>query len=342
MNFYSVDEVRLIFVELNVGRINLRSNSVRGTCPIHSGADNPVGFAAWLDKSGIYRTTCHTRQCVTGSTLEWLFAKVNHCSVADATKKIAQLLQRPDLQVPDFEHHAADLRIEELPPICLYDNSAWERLVELYPYHEYWHTRGYSERITREYGLTFRTLDERAVIPVVLEHGTFVGVMERTFQPDMPKYIWQSPNSEKGRFLFGIPQALNRPLVVNGMRVVFVVEGTLDTIKAADEGFPVVATQTNRFSAAQALALIGNWDAVIIIPDKDEAGAKLPPDVHRHAGAFVETAVFHLPEAYKDLDSMPQGEIAPLLNNALLTWSEQWMTSRRFQRQQLMVVTAPI
>lgn len=340
MNFYDSAEVQLILEAIGVDRINMRSTSIRGCCPIHAGSDNSVGFAVWQDRQLMWRATCHTRGCVKGSSMEWLVAKVRHCSVTAATHWIAQLLVRPDLKVPTFEHQAVDLRVDELPPVCLCDDSAWKRFVSLYPCHEYWRSRGYSERIVREFGLTYQTLENRAVIPVITDDG-FVGMMERTFDPSMPKYIWQSPNSEKGRFLFGVPHARKRPVVVDGLRVVFVAEGTLDGVKAMDEGFPVVTTQTNRMSAAQAHAMLGEWDVAIVLPDGDEAGVSLPKDTHKYAGSFLDTAVYHLPSAYKDLDSVPQSEIPALLTNAIETWSSKWKHLNRFQRQQLLVLNEP-
>lgn len=341
MNIFSVDEVRTILAGIGATRIHARSTSIRSCCPIHSG-DNPVGFAVWHDHYGIHRATCHTRGCVSGSALEWVVAKVRHCSVEDATKWLVQLLARPDLQVPEDDRDITDLMITELPPVCLYDNGAWQRLVELYPYHPYWQSRGYSQRIVSEYGLTYRTLDNRAIIPVTQEDGSFVGIMERTFDGDGPKYLWQSPNAEKGRFLFGAHQALKRETVMQGMRVVFLAEGTLDCIKAADEGFPVVTAQTNRFSAAQAHTLLGNWDVVIVIPDTDQAGARLPLDVMKHAGSFMDIATFRLPDSYKDLDEVPQADLPHLFNHILSSWSQKWSTLRRSQRQRLMEVPALI
>jgi len=209
----------------------------------------------------------------------------------------------------------------------------------MYPHHEYWKGRGYSERITREFGLTFRSIDNRAIIPVTLGDGSFVGMMERTFDPTMPKYIWQSPNSEKGRFIFGAQQALARPLEIDGLRVVFMVEGSLDPIKPSDEGFPVIASQTNRFSAAQAQSLIGNWDLVIVIPDQDEAGLRLVKDVYRHAGPFLNVAVFNLPAPYKDMDDYPQEKLHALLTGLVEQWRIAFKTSSRYQRQMLITLS---
>ncbi|MCK7495083.1 MAG: hypothetical protein MZW92_31345 [Comamonadaceae bacterium] len=138
------------------------------------------------------------------------------------------------------------------------DDAMVQRLQKLYPYHAYWKKRGFTTEIVAEYGLTYRSLDNRAVIPFYDLQDHLVGVMTRALDPKCEvKYLWESPNSAKGEFLFGVLQALRRPYKLEGRRIVFLVEGTLDVVKASSLGYPIVATNTNRVSGSQALGPFG-------------------------------------------------------------------------------------
>jgi DNA primase len=176
-------------------------------------------------------------------------------------------------------------------------------------------------------------MDQRMVIPMFDDDNRFVGMMTRTLDPNDPiKYKWESPNSRKAHWLYGIPQALKRPLMVNGRRTVFVVEGTLDVLHATECGFPVVASQTNRLSADQVQQLVSNWDLVLLIPDNDEPGKNLVKDAKKLVAPFLEVGVVILPKGVKDLDEMPTLDLPAFLNTAISEWRTTWQIAPRRQR----------
>lgn len=297
-----------------------------------------MGFAGWRDQFGEYRFTCHTRHCVQASSLEWVVRRILQGSIQDAVYWLATELNRADLVVSDF-NRTKELSIQEdAHPDVMFSGDEEEvaRLRGVHPYHAYWRSRGYSQEMCADYELTFRSLDYRAIIPMRDADGHLLGTMERSTNGEEPKYKWNSPNPNKGSFLYGIPQALRRPLVVNGRRTVFLVEGTLDGMKAAAHGFPVVASQTNRLSAAQAQTLLSHWELVICLPDNDGAGKNLVGDLIKRVVPFMDTAVFTIPPHFKDMDDVPFALVPSILYPALHDWQENFRHSTRIQRSRLL------
>jgi hypothetical protein len=297
-----------------------------------------MGFAGWTDQFGMYRFTCFTKHCVAASSLEWVVRRVLQGTIQDAVYWIASELGRSDLQVSDF-NRSRELAIQEdAHPDVMFSGDEEEitRLRAVHPFHTYWKNRGYSPEMCADYELTYRSLDYRAIIPMRDAEGRLLGTMERSTNGEEPKYKWNSPNPNKGSFLYGIPQALRRPLMIGGRRVVFLVEGTLDGMKAAFHGFPVVASQTNRLSAAQAQTLMSHWDLVICLPDNDSAGKSLIVDLNKRVVPFMDTAIFTIPEHFKDMDEVPLALVPSILNPAIFAWQENFRQSTRIQRSQLL------
>lgn len=345
MNPFTADEIVDILEALGSTRVEQRSRSIRGTCCVHGG-DNPSALAAWIDNSGEWRLTCHTHGCFKGASIEWVARRVLQGSIEDAVYWIGKRLGRSNLIVTSF-NRSKELAIQEdaHPPVVFSgDESEIARLRQIHPYHAYWQGRGYTKSMVDLFELTYRSLDHKAIIPIRDAERRLLGTMERAMDGTEPKYRWNSPNPNKGSFLFGIPQALSKPRTIrlkNGeqRRMVFLVEGTLDGVKASDLGFPVVASMTNRLTAAQAETLIHGWDLVLVIPDGDIAGANLESDVIKRCSPFQDIAIYHLPEQFKDLDSLPTEDIPGHLNHALEAWETQYTAANRRRRQQPLVLS---
>ena len=330
-NIFSQSDWGMALELLGAEHVMPYKGGFRSTCPIHHG-EGDKAFAVWADESGSFRASCHSHQCVKASSLEWVVGKSRNCSLREAVEWLSTNLGRP-LMLPDGKERGITLipSIQESISFC--DKDALKRLRDTYPSHPYWINRGYSPDIIKEYQLTYRGLDKRMIIPVFDENSGFVGMMTRTTDPnDTIKYKWESPNTSKARWLYGVPQALQRSLVVGGRRVVFLVEGTLDPLHASAMGFPVVAAQTNRLSMEQVNQLVANWDLVIIIPDSDKPGQHLVTDAKKLAGPFLELAVVVLPVGVKDLDEMPLEKLTPFLHNTITDWSNTWHHAPRRQR----------
>lgn len=339
MNDFSPDEVCHLLMAAGATHVSPYHGGFRSECMIHGG-DNPRSLAVWLSRDGDFRATCHSHHCVTAASIEWVVAKALSLTIRDAIAWISSQLGRTDLSIPSV------VRTDELQcpetvseDIQLYDLAMLTRLHTMYPYADYWKQRGYPEELVRAYQLTYRSLDHRAVIPVFDETSNLVGVVSRaTLEDDPVKYRWESPNSCKTRWLYGIPQAFQHPLSLQGRRTVILVEGTLDIVKLGYCGFPAVSAQTNALSTSQADQLIANWDLIILVPDQDEAGKCLISDVQELCAPFVDLAVVTLPEGHKDPDTFSIDEIEPLFNNVISMWSNKWQNANRFQRSRVMTL----
>lgn len=327
-NQYSDNEIEVVLNELGVGNVSHKGQSLRSCCPIHMGSGRS-NFSGYRDDFGFALFSCFSAGCCIASPMEWVAAKARDCSVREATSWIAGILERSDLVVPTTTKGEL-LAVKPRADVQLGDLEALTRLQGLYPFHPYWEGRGYTSEIVQEFGLAYRSLDHRAVVPVHDAFNRFVGMMTRATEDDgTPKYLWDSPN-EKGDFLFGIPQALGRPMVVQGLRTCFLVEGTLDVIKGSICEFPVIASQTNRLSNHQVNEMMGLWDSVIVVPDSDEAGEQLVNSAIKLLSPFVELAVVELPNA-KDLDSLEIEEVNAFLLNTISSWEPKCHTPRRKQ-----------
>ena len=330
-NIFSQDEWSLTLELLGAHNVSPYKGGFRSGCPIHHG-DNDKAFAVWLSDSGEFRASCHSHACVKAASLEWVVAKSRNVQIREAVEWLAYQITRP-LLVPDGKAHGFQLVPGIAENISYCDEEALTRLVATYPYHAYWKDRGYTPEIVREYQLTYRGIDKRMVIPIKDENAGFVGMVTRATESDDPlKYKWESPNTNKAHWLFGMPQALKRHLTVRGRRAVFLVEGTLDVLHAAELGYPAVSSQGNRLSMDQVKQLIGNWDLVIIVPDNDEPGQNLIKDARKLAGPFLELAVVVLTKGIKDLDEMPVNRLSSFLNSTIQNWSEIWQAAPRRNR----------
>ena len=326
MNSYDDIEVIAVLEALGAQGVHQRSGTIRCACPIHGGG-NKVAFASFRDTWGGVRFTCFSHQCCNGWGLERLVSKIHGTSMAAATKWVGDLLGRNDLDVPDSGPQDLRINARITADLVLYDEASLKRLRGLYPSHPYWTSRGFSQAAVDAYELTYRSLDNRAIIPVRNGASQLVGLMTRTFDPNDPvKYKWESANSNKGDFLFGLPQAMKhkRP-----GEPVFLVEGSLDTVKGWMAGYPLVASQTNRLSAAQAQDIFTRWDTVVVVPDNDEPGQCLLDSVTKHLSPFADVAVMQLPDGIKDLDSFSTAEeVSTFLASTLTKWRPKWKTPR--------------
>lgn len=331
-NIFSQDDWGVILELLGAERVMPYKGGWRSTCPIHMG-DGDKAFAVWADEYGMFRASCHSHHCVKAASLEWVVAKAKNCQLKEAVEWLSSQLGRP-LFVPDAKRQRDIVLMPSIhESISFCDREALTRLREVYPYHPYWQQRGYSEEIVKEYHLTYRGIDKRMVIPVFDKNNGFIGMMTRTLDPtDTMKYKWESPNSNKAHWLFGMPQAKRRPLNVDGRRVVFLVEGTLDTLHASELGYPVIASQTNRLTMEQVQQILGVWDLVILIPDNDEPGQHLVKDAKKYLAPFLEVGVVFLPKGIKDLDEVPLPELPGFLNRTIEEWRKSWHLAPRRQR----------
>ncbi len=325
MNIYTVDEAIHALRLLGSRGPHARGSNIRCTCPIHGG-DGALAFSGFYNAYGELRFSCWSHHCCSGVPLEAVVRMALQTSPQGSIEWLKIQLDRTDLAL---ETNERELLIS-IPKkeICLCDEAALDRLIKLYPYHDYWKARGYAEDLVKEYKLTYRSIDNKAVIPVYSSDNMYVGMILRALDASEPKYKWDSPNP-KASFLYGVKGALTRSMTVLNRRVVFLVEGTLDVLRMAHAGLPAVAAQTNRLSEDQAEALVSNWDAVMVVPDNDTAGEFLVHDCLKRLSPFMDVGITRL-EGIKDPDELKPDGIREL-SNIVASWSTKWHVRRQQQ-----------
>jgi len=123
-------------------------------------------------------------------------------------------------------------------------------------------------------GQTYDLFRNRIMFPIVSGRGRVVGFGGRNLEEDEPKYL-NSPDTpifEKGRVLYGLPQAYE---AIRRTGEMIVVEGYFDVVMANQGGVEnVVATLGTRFGDNHVRLAKAICDRVLFVYDQDEPGQK--------------------------------------------------------------------
>ncbi len=142
----------------------------------------------------------------------------------------------------------------------------------------------------------------RVMFPIQDSRGSVIGFGGRVIGPGEPKYLNspETPLFEKGRELYGLPQA--RRAIRDGGRVV-VVEGYMDVVALAQAGVEyAVATLGTATSAVHVQKLLRMADHVVFAFDGDQAGRNA-------AQRALEVALPHLADGKQvSFLFLPEGE----------------------------------
>ncbi len=155
-----------------------------------------------------------------------------------------------------------------------YAPDGWQNLERVFP--------DYADKALREAGLVIdgeggRRYDrfrDRVMFPILNQRGSVIAFGGRVLGEGEPKYLNspETPLFEKGRELYGLPQA--RPTVRAAGRVV-VVEGYMDVVALAQHGVEyTVATLGTATSPVHVQKLLRQTDEVVFCFDGDAAGRK--------------------------------------------------------------------
>ncbi|HMM55916.1 MAG TPA: DNA primase [Candidatus Desulfobacillus sp.] len=128
--------------------------------------------------------------------------------------------------------------------------------------------------IEGEGGRRYDRFRDRVMFPILDSRGNVIGFGGRVIGQGEPKYLNspETPLFEKGRELYGLPQA--RPAIREGNSVI-VVEGYMDVVALAQHGIGnAVATLGTAITAYQVHKLLRLADRVIFCFDGDQAGRK--------------------------------------------------------------------
>jgi DNA primase len=128
--------------------------------------------------------------------------------------------------------------------------------------------------IEAEGGRRYDRFRDRIMFPILSQRGTVIGFGGRVLGPGEPKYLNspETPLFEKGRELYGLPQARN---AIRSEARVLVVEGYMDVVALAQHGIEhCVATLGTATSAVHLQKLFRATDEVVFCFDGDAAGRR--------------------------------------------------------------------
>ena len=167
---------------------------------------------------------------------------------------------------------------------------------------------------------------DRIMFPILNQRGSVIGFGGRVLGDGEPKYLNspETPLFEKGRELYGLPQA-RTPIRESGRAIV--VEGYMDVVALAQHGIEyVVATLGTATSAIHVQKLFRQTDEVVFCFDGDAAGIRaawhalevcLPVLADHKAVRFLFLPSAHDPDSYvrehgRDAFERLLGETQPL------------------------------
>ncbi|WP_291992481.1 DNA primase [Candidatus Accumulibacter sp. ACC003] len=156
--------------------------------------------------------------------------------------------------------------------------------------------------IKNEQGRLYDRFRERVMFPIVNQKGEVIAFGGRILGAGEPKYLNspETPLFEKGRELFGLPQART---AIRDSDTVIVVEGYMDVVALAQHGIGnAVATLGTATTATHVQKLLRQADRVVFCFDGDGAGRKA-------AWRALENSIEVLPEQKSiGFVLLPEGE----------------------------------
>jgi len=141
--------------------------------------------------------------------------------------------------------------------------------------------------IQNEQGRRYDRFRDRIMFPIQDQRGNVIGFGGRVLGQGEPKYLNspETPLFEKGRELYGLPQARK---AIQSENMVLVVEGYMDVVGLAQSGVEnVVATLGTAATGTNVQRLIKLADRVVFCFDRDSAG-------DRAARRAMEVSLEHL------------------------------------------------
>lgn len=155
-----------------------------------------------------------------------------------------------------------------------YAPDGWQNLAAVFPDYsaQALHTAGLV--IDNESGRRYDRFRDRLMIPIVNPKGDIIAFGGRIIDQGEPKYLNspETPLFEKGRELFGLPQARH---ALRETDTAIVTEGYMDVIALAQNGVGnAVATLGTATTATHVQKLLRQVDRIVFCFDGDSAGRK--------------------------------------------------------------------
>jgi DNA primase len=155
-----------------------------------------------------------------------------------------------------------------------YAPEGWQNLERVFPNYADAALKDAGLVIDGEGGRRYDRFRDRIMFPILNQRGSVIAFGGRVLGEGEPKYLNspETPLFEKGRELYGLPQARH---AIRGAGRVIVVEGYMDVVALAQHGIEcAVATLGTATSPVQIQKLLRQTDEVVFSFDGDAAGRK--------------------------------------------------------------------
>ncbi len=155
-----------------------------------------------------------------------------------------------------------------------YAPDGWQNLQAVFPKYDDKSLKDAGLVIDNESGKRYDRFRDRIMFPIVNQRGFVIGFGGRVIGQGEPKYLNspETPLFEKGRELYGLPQA--RQAIRDAGRVL-VVEGYMDVVALAQHGVEyAVATLGTATTPTHVQKLLRQTDEIVFSFDGDAAGRK--------------------------------------------------------------------
>ena len=155
-----------------------------------------------------------------------------------------------------------------------YAPDGWQNLQEIFPDYNSDELKVAGLVIENEAGRRYDRFRDRLMIPIINPKGDIIAFGGRIIDQGEPKYLNspETPLFEKGRELFGLPQARQ---ALRETDTAIVTEGYMDVIALAQNGVGnAVATLGTATTATHVTKLLRQVDRVVFCFDGDNAGRK--------------------------------------------------------------------
>ncbi|MBP5987040.1 MAG: DNA primase [Azonexus sp.] len=155
-----------------------------------------------------------------------------------------------------------------------YAPDGWQNLQEVFPEYNADELKVAGLVIENEAGRRYDRFRDRLMIPIINPKGEIIAFGGRIIDQGEPKYLNspETPLFEKGRELFGLPQARQ---ALRETDTAIVTEGYMDVIALAQNGVGnAVATLGTATTATHVTKLLRQVDRIVFCFDGDNAGRK--------------------------------------------------------------------
>ena len=155
-----------------------------------------------------------------------------------------------------------------------YAPDAWQNLQQIFPQYQAQELAECGLVIDSDQGRRYDRFRDRIMFPILDQRGNVIGFGGRIIDQGEPKYLNspETPLFEKGRELYGLPQARQ---AIRGEDCVIVVEGYMDVVALAQHGIAnAVATLGTATTPNHVHKLLRLADKVVFCFDGDSAGRK--------------------------------------------------------------------